>query len=165
MEPLIASFCIYDPETPECYDERSIASDFDRLKDALVGQGPHQGSLVITRGSDEIRITDEMWWIVDGLCIKGTKRLQEGSTCVHAYFETDAFVVMIPVGDTLVHLLGDKIAPFRAQKDPLVRELQACGERYMALLEKVSDDADHAAELEALRKTAAGHLQVREQGG
>ena len=153
MEQLTARFCIYDPETPQCYEEETLTSDFDRLQNALVGQGPHQGSLVIAGSMGEIRITDEMWWIVDGLCLKGTHSLEAGRTSVHAYFETDAFVVMIPVGDALVHLLGDKIAPFRAQKAPFIRELRACAHRYMALLERVSHDPDHAAELATLRHT------------
>lgn len=90
---------------------------------------------------------------MNGLCLKSLSDVIAGRVTAHPYFETDAYVVMIPVGDKSVHFLGDAIKPFDAGKAALFRELYGCAQRFIALLEKLREDPDHAGSLQTLRET------------
>jgi hypothetical protein len=102
----------------------------------------------------EIRISDELWAAVAGLCFKSIDNLRNDRAYVYSYFVTNLCVVLIPVGDTLVHVVGDEIDSFDTYKDVFMQRLFACGLRYIAFLERLSEDPDHRDTVQTLREIA-----------
>jgi hypothetical protein len=152
---IAVSFCLYTLDSHDCYTEEELAAGFDALKPALISSKPQQGSIIISNGAGEARITDELCPAIAGLCFESIGHLLENRVYVYSYFETHRYAVLIPVGEKLVHVVGDDIKSLDTDKEVLVRRLYACGLRYIQFLERLGEDPDHAASLEVLRQIAA----------
>src|SRR5580704_11394088 len=100
-DELRVTFCVFTSASRECHTEEEIEAHFDTLSPALTTSKPLQGSVIISHGGGEARITDELWAVVAGLCFRAIDDLMNNRVHVYSYFETNLCVVLVPVGDAL----------------------------------------------------------------
>jgi hypothetical protein len=127
--------------------EEDLASGFEHYRELLLRQTVLEGALVIeAQDQSPVRIEDELWAVVQGLCFACIPAvLEEKRDCwFYRYQSTDGHVVMIPLAD-LLRLVGEHIPAVTEAKKTLLPALYHCGVRFRALLERLGGKAGEVA--------------------
>jgi hypothetical protein len=104
-------------------------------------------------GQPRFEVSDELWAAVQNLCFRAVEELSAGDRECWVYTATsaDAHVVVLPEA-TQLRLLSEYARPVTAPREPLLKELFACGLRVLEFLERLGDP--HRGFVEPLRPYA-----------
>ena len=112
-----------------------------------------EGSIDIAApGSPPTRIADELAPWIQNLCFRAIPALGMGEPTRIQYFSRSGFLLLTPQGED-VELTSDKTPTALYPRKPLMRELVACGERFLAFAGGLKrDDQDYMANLNYVTK-------------
>jgi len=137
------TFCVNLPED-DCINEHKLEDNYEKFK-LLSPNNNLTGIVQIgNQESDNIKIWDDMVFIVRSLCFRSiTELLTERKECfLYTFFSHDSYLVIISPGTSSVTVFGDDYdhLPRRSfYRDDLLRELYYCGRRYVDLTKRLKE--------------------------
>jgi hypothetical protein len=149
--------------------EDEIVTSFDTYGEQLCAQEALEGAVVVQapRIADLI-IEDELWVIVQNLCFTGVVTLLEERPEVlhYRYFHHDGDLVLIP-STRFIKIMGDEVPTNTYEAAELLPALYRCGERYLALRQRLVDAGHEDSDLERMyelqektRRTLQAHAML-----
>lgn len=134
--------------------EEELAAGFDGYRDRLCAQEALDGAVVIRAPKKEaLAIEDELWVIIQNLCFNAVVTLLEDKPEVlhYRYFNHDGDLVLIP-STRFIKLMGDEVPTNTYEAAELLPALYRCGERYLALRQRLVDAGCEDRDLERMRE-------------
>lgn len=120
----------------ELVSEGVLLQDMERLRPALAGQAEGLGQVDIEAADAKFSAFDAADTLVLSICLNPLPHLVKGETFAFEPFSGVNKYRLIASGDDVVFFKNDEVAAMFPRRE-LLPALLACGERYLAFLEKL----------------------------
>lgn len=142
------------------WNEAYLADKFQQVQDTLLKSDELDGSITLDGPViPSFEIGDDMATLIDGFCFRAITTLLAGAeTHVYRFSHCSSLCVFV-AANTRVILLSDDdqedMPTLYCERDALLRELYACGVRYIEFLNRLAGSTVSVADIER----GPGHLR------
>lgn len=152
-------FCVSIADE-SCVSELDVEINFDTLYQALLLEFPLYGAIIIEiPGEPEVRIEDELWAAIQGLCFQSIPYLSAYKEFRYSYLSSSGYFVLAP-SQASIDISGDYVPSISVPYEETLPALFNCGQRFIKLLYRLKKEAVH---YEALIKHLEEQAEIAKQ--